>query len=95
MLSKAFLRLLGYYQAWSALRRPRCRYIPTCSHYAQEAVEVHGLTRGLWLATKRIARCNPFGGYGIDEVPEPDNAQHTESSDRAAYADVGHTTPAR
>ena len=46
-----------------------CRYTPTCSHYAQEAIERHGVFRGGWLATKRLLRCQPWGGHGYDPVP--------------------------
>lgn len=46
-----------------------CRYTPTCSHYALEAVRVHGATRGAWLATRRLCRCHPWGGCGHDPVP--------------------------
>ncbi len=46
-----------------------CRFEPSCSHYATEAIETHGPLRGSWLAVKRIARCHPWGGMGIDPVP--------------------------
>lgn len=46
-----------------------CRFYPTCSTYAMEAVRTHGIFRGLWLAGKRILRCNPWGGQGEDPVP--------------------------
>ena len=47
-----------------------CRFYPTCSCYAREAVEMHGAVRGVWLATKRLARCHPFNDGGFDPVPE-------------------------
>ena len=47
-----------------------CRYQPTCSAYAMEALERHGAIRGGWLTMKRIARCHPWGGSGIDNVPD-------------------------
>ena len=46
-----------------------CRYEPTCSHYALEALREHGAFRGSWLAAKRIGRCHPWGGHGYDPVP--------------------------
>lgn len=47
----------------------RCRYLPTCSEYASDAIEKHGAWRGGWLALSRIARCHPWGGDGFDPVP--------------------------
>lgn len=47
-----------------------CRYHPTCSHYAEQALTRHGACRGGWLALKRLARCHPFRAGGIDPVPE-------------------------
>jgi hypothetical protein len=46
-----------------------CRYHPTCSAYAMEALETHGAIRGSWLTLRRLARCHPWGGSGIDNVP--------------------------
>ncbi len=48
-----------------------CRYQPTCSAYALEALETHGALRGTWLTLRRIGRCHPWGGSGIDNVPKP------------------------
>ncbi|MEL6167456.1 MAG: membrane protein insertion efficiency factor YidD [Pseudomonadota bacterium] len=48
-----------------------CRYDPTCSAYALEALRVHGGIKGGWLALRRIARCHPWGGMGVDDVPPP------------------------
>ncbi len=47
-----------------------CRYQPTCSAYALEALEKHGAIKGTWLAMRRIGRCHPFGSHGYDPVPE-------------------------
>jgi hypothetical protein len=63
------LSVLGVYRAWSAERPPRCRYLPTCSAYAEQAVVTHGVLRGGWLTIRRLARCHPFGGHGYDPVP--------------------------
>jgi putative membrane protein insertion efficiency factor len=48
---------------------PRCRFWPTCSTYALEALERHGMVRGGWLALRRVVRCRPGGGHGVDPVP--------------------------
>jgi putative membrane protein insertion efficiency factor len=55
-----------------------CRFTPTCSAYAVEALEVHGRWRGLWLTLRRLVRCRPFGPSGWDPVPEahPDRSSH-------------------
>ncbi len=53
----------------SPILPPACRYIPSCSQYAIEAIELHGPVTGSWLATRRICRCHPWGGHGWDPVP--------------------------
>ncbi|MDX1540821.1 MAG: membrane protein insertion efficiency factor YidD [Geminicoccaceae bacterium] len=59
----------GYRYLISPALPPRCRFLPTCSAYALEAVEQHGAFRGGWLALRRVARCHPLGGSGLDPVP--------------------------
>jgi putative membrane protein insertion efficiency factor len=51
-----------------------CRFEPTCSQYAQEAVQAHGVLHGSWLAARRVCRCHPWGGCGADPVPAPKNS---------------------
>ena len=65
-----FVFLISFYQkAISAWFPPSCRFYPTCSQYAKEALLKHGLLRGLFLALKRILRCHPFNPGGFDPVP--------------------------
>jgi putative membrane protein insertion efficiency factor len=58
------------YQAARAGRPTGCRYLPTCSEYGIEAIERHGTIRGSMLTMRRLARCTPWGGHGVDPVPE-------------------------
>jgi putative membrane protein insertion efficiency factor len=58
-----------YRNAISPLLPPSCRYVPTCSEYALLAIQRHGLTKGSWLAIKRIFRCHPWHAGGYDPVP--------------------------
>jgi putative membrane protein insertion efficiency factor len=64
------LSLIWIYRAGiSPLLGPACRYTPTCSAYAEEAVRKYGAARGSWLAIRRVLRCHPWGGTGYDPVP--------------------------
>ncbi len=68
--ARVLTSLIRGYQAARAGRPTGCRYLPTCSEYAAEAIGRHGAARGSLLAVRRIARCGPWGGHGIDPVPE-------------------------
>lgn len=67
--ARSLRRAIRIYQHLRAGRPSPCRFQPTCSAYADEAVSVHGAARGSWLALRRIARCHPWGGRGWDPVP--------------------------
>ena len=69
--ARALLGLIHGYQTLRAGRPSPCRFQPSCSCYAAEAVETHGAGRGTWLALRRLSRCHPLGGHGWDPVPEP------------------------
>ncbi|MGH1482704.1 MAG: membrane protein insertion efficiency factor YidD [Geminicoccales bacterium] len=64
------LPIWAYRWLISPLIGPRCRYLPTCSDYALDALAQHGAIKGGWLTIRRVARCHPFGGHGFDPVPE-------------------------
>jgi len=65
-----FWLLIKFYQiCLSPLKPPTCRFVPTCSQYAIEALKKHGLFKGLYLTVRRILRCHPWGGHGYDPVP--------------------------
>ena len=68
LLTCATLR--GYKLLISPLIGPRCRHLPTCSEYAEEALRKHGFIKGGWLSIKRVGRCHPWGSSGYDPVPE-------------------------
>lgn len=68
-LLRALIR--GYQLTLSPLVGPACRFAPSCSEYAREAIALHGPWRGTALGARRLSRCHPFGGSGFDPVPEP------------------------
>jgi putative membrane protein insertion efficiency factor len=71
LLPQRLLTLLirGYQRLLSPLLPPSCRFYPSCSQYALEAVNRHGALKGTWLAARRLARCHPFNAGGFDPVP--------------------------
>ena len=86
--------IVGYRTLLSPLLGPRCRFHPSCSTYALEAIRVHGAAKGTALATWRVCRCNPWNAGGVDRVPDrgrwtPDPYVSLES---AASAEPGTTT---
>ena len=71
MISKALIFIVRLYQSLlSPLLGPRCRFYPSCSHYAVEALQGHGAIRGSGLTVRRIVRCHPLNPGGLDPVPE-------------------------
>jgi putative membrane protein insertion efficiency factor len=77
----SLLVLVRAYQLMiSPFTRPRCRFQPTCSEYARQALDEHGLAQGLWLSTKRIGRCHPLSDGGVDLVPK----SQTDTPSRAS-----------
>ena len=70
LLVRLLILPIRFYQRFiSPLTPPSCRFTPTCSQYAIEALRKHGPFRGLWLAIRRLLRCHPWGGSGYDPVP--------------------------
>lgn len=67
---RLLMALVRGYQTIRVGHPSPCRYAPTCSQYALDALDAHGALRGSWYATRRILRCHPWGGHGWDPVPE-------------------------
>jgi uncharacterized protein len=91
--------LAGYRRFVSPLLGARCRFYPSCSAYAVEAVQLHGAVRGSWLAVRRLARCHPFHPGGLDFVPGSSQARGSDApgsaSDSPDVADYGVTAELR
>ena len=73
-VARALTACIHLYQHLRAGRPTGCRYVPSCSAYAEEAVRRHGAGRGTLLAVRRLGRCHPWGGHGYDPVPERSTA---------------------
>ena len=84
--ARSLLRTINLYQRLSSHRASPCRFVPSCSEYAREAVEVHGAARGAWLSARRLSRCHPLGGLGFDPVPP---ARTVPAHARSAHAEPG------
>lgn len=92
--------LIGLLRVYRALISPLygqvCRYYPSCSAYALEAVQVHGSIKGSWLAVRRLARCHPWAAGGVDKVPQKGSWTYTEPDehpDQPAPPDAFENTP--
>ncbi len=73
-MTRSVLFLINLYSRFiSPLMGPHCRFYPSCSSYAREAIEIHGLGKGLWLSIKRIGSCHPLHTGGMDPVPEKES----------------------
>ncbi|NJC27554.1 membrane protein insertion efficiency factor YidD [Neolewinella antarctica] len=81
MLRKLLTLPIHFYQLAISplLGANKCRYQPTCSHYAIEAIETWGPVKGSWLAAKRIGSCHPWGGHGFDPVPKKPVAEDVDA----------------
>lgn len=74
LIDRTLIALLRGYKRWlSPLLGPRCRFLPTCSEYAMQAIALHGALRGSWLAARRVGRCHPLNPGGMDPVPPRDD----------------------
>ena len=67
-----------------------CRYYPSCSHYAMQAIQHHGVMRGIWFGSRRLARCHPWAEGGIDDIPAP--AREHVAINRFGFAVPGRST---
>ena len=88
MFERFLIGVVRFYQAViSPWTPPSCRFTPTCSAYAIEAIEKHGAARGSWLAFRRIGRCHPWGGHGFDPVPRNHEGRLPDAAQRAVRAE--------
>jgi putative membrane protein insertion efficiency factor len=77
--ARLLIRAITTYQRLTSGRPSPCRFYPSCSSYAAEAIEKHGAGRGTVFALRRLSRCRPLGPHGVDLVPEPKKARSTYS----------------
>ena len=87
-LARLLDRIFWAYQKLTEGRMSPCRYVPSCSTYAREAVAHHGAVRGGWLALRRLVRCAPWGGWGYDPVPGTESSGAHPHDDATAHDHV-------
>jgi putative membrane protein insertion efficiency factor len=80
--ARVLLAAVDLYQRLRVGRVAPCRFYPSCSEYAKEALESHGAARGGWLAVRRVLRCRPLGPHGVDLVPEPKKVRNSRPCTR-------------
>ncbi|MCD1260654.1 membrane protein insertion efficiency factor YidD [Paenibacillus athensensis] len=94
-MRKALQQPIRFYQKFiSPLKPPTCRFYPTCSHYALEAMETHGALRGSWLTAKRLVKCHPFHPGGLDPVPPAQTAAKADEKAGEGTSGEGGGAPA-
>jgi len=88
--------LIGFYRKFiSPFLGARCRFYPSCSAYALQAIEIHGAGRGSWLAVRRLSRCHPFHPGGLDPVPGRDREQEAAIAAATDVSSAGVTSRAQ
>ena len=89
-MERVLLALIRAYQlTLSPIVGYHCRFTPSCSRYAAEAIQLHGSARGSWLAIRRLARCHPFCEGGLDPVPQPGPGDSGKAPGPGADGDTG------
>ena len=73
MMKKILIKIISFYQKIPGSFHGYCKHIPTCSEYTKQAIENFGCIKGILLGIKRILKCNPFGTYGYDPIPEKED----------------------
>lgn len=73
MIKNMLIGIINLYQKIPGPWHDYCRHVPTCSEYMKQSIKIHGIFKGTLLGTKRLLKCNPWGTYGYDPVPEKEN----------------------
>lgn len=90
MKSMVIAALQGYKRWISPMLPNACRYVPTCSEYAMEAVERHGVLRGVAMGAWRVLRCNPLGGFGYDPASDRSHIRQNQADMGHQSREIGH-----